>query len=101
MDFIAAQNAVAKRFASKLYEAKEKGVSLDSSSEFALHNTYLKFVACSEDERFVEDFWDCLRDRIGKDCGNYVIDDEETTARDFFKEAGEIARKCYLYFPHL
>ncbi len=50
-DLTAAQNAVGKRFASKFCEAKEKGFSSESSSEFALNNTYLKFVAFPEDER--------------------------------------------------
>ena len=56
-DLTAAQNSVGKRFASKFCEAKEKGFSSESSSEFALNNTYLKFVAFPEDERFIKDLW--------------------------------------------
>ncbi len=47
-DLTVAQNSVGKRFASKFCEAKKKGFSLESSSEFALNNTYLKFVAFPE-----------------------------------------------------
>ena len=39
-DLTSAQNAVGKRFASKFCEAKEQGFSSESSSEFALNNTY-------------------------------------------------------------
>ena len=99
-DLTAAQNAVGKRFASKFCEAKEKGFSSESSSEFALNNTYLKFVAFPEDEKFVEDLWDFTIGRIRKDCGNYVTDKEEKNLRDFFKEEGEIASNRELYLPH-
>ena len=99
-DLTAAQNAVGKRFASKFCEAKEKGFSSESSSEFALNNTYLKFVAFPEDERFIEDLWEFTIGRIRKDCGNYVTDNEEKNLRDFFKEEGEIASNRELYLPH-
>ena len=99
-DLTAAQNAVGKRFASKFCEAKEKGFSSESSSEFALNNTYLKFVAFPEDENFVEDLWNFTIGRIRKDCGNYVTDKEEKNLRDFFKEEGEIASNRDLYLPH-
>ena len=61
-DLTDAQNAVGKRFANKFCEAKQKGFSSESSSEFALNNTYLKFVAFPEDEKFVENLWDDKRD---------------------------------------
>ena len=99
-DLIAAQNAVGKRFASKFCEAKEKGFSSESSSEFALNNTYLKFVAFPEDDKFLEDLWEYTIGRIRNDCGIYVTDDEETILRDFFKEEGEIASNRDLYLPH-
>ena len=100
LDLTAAQNAVGKRFASKFCEAKEKGFTTESSSEFALNNTYLKFVAFPEDDRFVEDLWDFTIRRIRKDCGNYVTADEENNLRDFFEEEGEIASNRDLYLPH-
>ena len=99
-DLTAAQNTVGKRFASKFCEAKEKGFSSESSSEFALNNTYLKFVAFPEDERFIEDLWEFTIGIIRKDCGQYVTDDEKTILRDFFKEEGEIASNRDLYLPH-
>ena len=100
LDLTAAQNAVGKRFASKFCEAKAKGFSSESSSEFALNNTYLKFVAFPEDENFVEDLWKFTLDRIQKDCGNYLTSEEETNLREFFQEEGEIASNRDLYLPH-
>ena len=99
-DLTAAQNAVGKRFASKFCEAKEQGFSSESSSEFALNNTYLKFVAFPEDERFIGDLWEFTIGIIRKDCGQYVTDDEKSILRDFFKEEGEIASNRDLYLPH-
>ena len=100
LDLTAAQNAVGKRFASKFCEAKEKGFSSESSSEFALNNTYLKFVAFPDDENFVEDLWWFTIERIRKDCGHYVTQDEETDLREFFWEEGEIAINRDLYLPN-
>ena len=99
-DLTAAQNTVGKRFASKFCEAKEKWFSSESSSEFALNNTYLKFVAFPEDERFIEDLWEFTIEIIREDCGQYVTDNEENILRDFFKEEGEIASNRDLYLPH-
>ncbi len=98
-DLTVAKNAVGKRFASKYCEAKEKGFSSESSSEFALNNTYLKFVAFPEDERFVEDLWNFTIRKIRQDCGDYVTEDEENNLRDFFQEEGEIASNRDLYLP--
>ena len=100
LDLTSAQNTVGKRFASKFCEAKEKGFSSESSSEFALNNTYLKFVAFPDDDKFVEDLWNYTIERIRKDCGNYVTADEENNLRDFFEEEGEIASNRDLYLPH-
>ncbi len=99
-DLTAAQNAVGKRFASKFCEAKEKGFSSESSSEFALNNTYLKFVAFPEDEKFIEDLWNFTIERIRQDCGNYVTENEEIDLRDFFQEEGDIASNRDLYLPY-
>ena len=100
LDLTAAQNAVGKRFASKFCEAKEKGFSSESSSEFALNNTYLKFVAFPDDEKFLKDLWIYTIGKIQKDCGNYISKDEENNLRDFFEEEGEIASNRDLYLPH-
>tara|TARA_B100000214_G_C23723062_1_gene515234 strand:- start:24 stop:416 length:393 start_codon:yes stop_codon:yes gene_type:complete len=100
LDLTAAQNAVGKRFASKFCEAKQKGFSSESSSEYALNNTYLKFVAFPEDDRFIADLWDFTIIKIRKDCGNFLTEDEENNLRDFFQEEGEIASNRDLYLPH-
>ena len=100
LDLTAAQNAVGKRFAAKFCEAKEQGFSSESSSEFALNNTYLKFVAFPDDERFIEDLWEFTIGRVRKDCGNYVTEKEEIIVRDFFKEEGAIASNRNLYLPN-
>ncbi len=100
LDLTAAQNAVGKRFASKFCEAKEKGFSSESSSEFALNNTYLKFVAFPDDEKFLKDLWIYTIGKIQKDCGNYISEDEVNNLRDFFEEEGEIASNRDLYLPH-
>ena len=99
LDLTAAQNAVGKRFASKFCEAKKNGFSLESSSEFALNNTYLKFVSFPEDDRFIKDLWDFTIKRIRQDCGNYLSLDEENDLRDFFQEEEEIASNRELYLP--
>ena len=99
-DLTSAQNAVGTRFASKYCEAKEKGFSSESSSEFALNNTYLKFVAFPKEERFIEDLWAFTIERIRQDCGSHVNKDEETDLRNFFQEEGEIASNRDLYLPH-
>lgn len=99
-DLTVAQNSVGKRFASKFCEAKEKGFSSESSSEFALNNTYLKFVAFPEDEKFIEDLWEFTLERIRHDCGSYITKNEENNLRDFFQEEGEIASNRDLYLPN-
>ena len=99
-DLTAAQNAVGKRFASKFCEVKKKGFSSESSSEFALNNTYLKFVAFPDDDKFIEDLWEFTMKKIRKDCGDYVTENEEIYLRDFFQEEEEIASNRELYLPH-
>ena len=100
LDLTAAQETVGKRFASKFCEIKEKGFSSEISSEFALNNTYLKFVAFPDDEKFIENLWEFTIERIRKDCGDYVTKNEENDLRDFFQEEGEIAINRDLYLPY-
>ena len=100
LDLTSAQNSVGRRFASKFCEAKEEGLSSDSSSEFALNNTYLKFVAFPDNEQFIEDLWRFTLGRIKRECGDYVTKNEENNLRDFFREEGEIASNRDLYLPH-
>ena len=100
LDLTAAQNSVGKRFASKFCEAKEVGYTLDSASEFALNNTYLKFVAFPNDDKFLKDLWDFTIGTIRKDCGDYLTEYEETNLREFFREEGEIASNREFYLPN-
>ena len=99
LDLTSAQNAVGTRFASKFCEAKEMGFSSESSSEYALNNTYLKFVAFPEDEKFIIDLWEYTLGRIRNDCGNYVTENEVNDLRDFFQEEEQIASNRDLYLP--
>jgi len=100
LDLTGAQDAVGKRFASKFCEAKENGFSSEASSEFALNNTYLKFVAFPDDEKFIEDLWVFTIERIREDCGVFVTENEEINLKDFFEEEGNIASNRDLYLPH-
>ena len=100
LDLTAAQDAVGRRFASKFCEAKKEGLSSEASSEFALNNTYLKFVAFPDDEKFIEDLWEFTLQRVRRSCGEYVTESEEILLRDFFEEEGEIASNRDLYLPH-
>tara|TARA_B100001029_G_C15048605_1_gene448996 strand:- start:1163 stop:1558 length:396 start_codon:yes stop_codon:yes gene_type:complete len=100
LNLTAAQDSVGKRFASKFCEAKKEGFSSDSSSDFALNNTYLKFVSFPDDKKFIEDLWQFTLGRIRKDCGQYVTENEEINLRDFFKEEAYIASNRDLYLPY-
>ena len=100
LDLASAQESVGKRFANKFCEAKEEGFSTESSSEFALNNTYLKFVTFPDDEKFLENLWDFTLLRIRKECGEYVTQKEEGSLREFFEEEGKIASNRDFYLPH-
>ncbi|MBW3041097.1 hypothetical protein [Prochlorococcus marinus] len=100
LDLTSAQNAVGKRFANKFCEAKKEGFSSDSSSEFALNNTYLKFVAFPDDEKFIKNLWEYTITIIREDCGEYISETEENNLKEFFEEEGEIASNRSLYLPH-
>ena len=100
LDLTAAQDAVGNRFASKFCEAKKEGFSAESSSEFALNNTYLKFVVLPDDQKFLEDLWEFTIGRIRKDCGEYVSKNEEINLSHFFEEESKIASNRDLYLPH-
>ncbi len=100
LDLSGAQNAVGQRFASKFCEAKQQGFSTESSSEFALNNTYLKFASFPDDENFIEVLWEFTISKIAKDCGDYITKTEEEYLSDFFQEEGKIASNRDLYLPH-
>ena len=96
LDLASAQESVGNKFC----EAKEEGFSTESSSEFALNNTYLKFVSFPDDEKFLENLWDFTLLRIRKECGEYVTQKEEGSLREFFEEEGKIASNRDFYLPH-
>jgi len=100
LDLAAAQDSVGKRFASKFCEAKKEGFSSVASSEFALNNTYLKFVSFPDQDKFVDDLWLFTIERVRNECGEYVTKKEEINLRDFFEEEGSIATNRDLYLPN-
>ena len=99
LDLTIAQNAVGKRFASKFCEVKKEGLTSEVASEFALNNTYLKFVAFPDDDEFIDDLWEFTIENIRKDCGDFITKNEEIDLRDFFREEGEIASNRDFYLP--
>ena len=100
LDLTAAQDRVGKRFAVKFCEAKEQGFNSELSSEFALNNTYFKFVVFPDDPKFVGDLWLFTIQKIREDCGNYLTEKEEKNLKEFFVEEGQIASNRKLYLPN-
>ena len=100
LDLSSAQTSVGKRFAKVFCDAKREGLDSEFSSEYALNNTYLKFVSFPNDEKFVNELWEFTIQIIRKDCGNYITLTEEANLRDFLHEEGEIASNRDLYLPH-
>jgi len=99
IDILSAKDSVGTRFASKFCDAMEEGFSAESSSEFALNNTYLKFVIFPDDKKFREELWEFTIDRIKNECGKYVNEYDENNLRDFLNEEGQIASNRDLYLP--
>ena len=100
LDLTSAQNSVGKRFARKFCEAKEDGLSVDNASEYALNNTYLKFVAFPNDKSYLQDLLKFTIEEIRKDCGNEISRSDENELKEFFKEESEIASNRDLYLPN-
>ena len=100
LNLTAAQDAVGNRFASKFCEAKEEGLSSESSSEFALNNTYLKFVAFpDDDDEYLDNLWEFTHKNILDNCGDFVDINDLNEIEIFFKEEGVIASNRELYLP--
>ncbi len=99
MDLTNAQSSVGQRFAKVFCEAKKGGVNSETASEYALNNTYLKFVAFPDDEQYLEDLWSFTSQSIKKGCGDFVDIDELKELEIFFKEEGIIASNRDLYLP--
>ena len=100
IDLSSAQTSVGRRFAKVFCEAKKGGLNSETASEYALNNTYLKFVAFPDDEKFIDDLWEYTLGRIKISCGEYLTENEEINLREFFEEEGEIASNRELYLPH-
>ena len=99
IDLTSAQTSVGKRFAKVFCEAKTGGVNSETASEYALNNTYLKFVAFPDDKQYLDDLWSFTSKTINENCGDFVDRDELEELEIFFKEEGIIASNRELYLP--
>ncbi len=99
IDLTSAQTSVGKRFAKVFCEAKRGGVNSEDASEYALNNTYLKFVAFPDDQQYLNDLWTFTSKSIADNCGLIVDIDELKDLEVFFKEEGIIASNRDLYLP--
>ena len=99
IDLTNAQSSVGQRFAKVFCEAKKGGVNSETASEYALNNTYLKFVAFPDDEQYLDDLWSFTSKSINEICGEVVDIDEIKELEIFFKEEGIIASNRDLYLP--
>ena len=97
IDLTNAQSSVGQRFAKVFCEAKKGGVNSETASEYALNNTYLKFVAFPDDEQYLDDLWSFTPQSINDTCGEVVDISELEELEIFFKEEGIIASNRDLY----
>jgi len=72
LDLSSAQTSVGKRFAKVFCDAKREGLDSDFASEYALNNTYLKFVAFPDDDEYLADLWNFTHNNILDNCGEFV-----------------------------
>ena len=82
IDLTNAQSSVGQRFAKVFCEAKKGGVNSETASEYALNNTYLKFVAFPDDEQYLDDLWSFTSKSIKDTCGEFVDIDELNDGRE-------------------
>jgi len=99
IDLSSAQTSVGRRFAKVFCEATKEGMNSETASEYALNNTYLKFVAFPDDEQYLDDLWKFTSTIIKDNCGGNVDIDEIKELEVFFKEEGIIASNRDLYLP--
>ena len=99
IDLSSAQTSVGKRFAEVFCEAINEGLDSEFASEYALNNTYLKFVAFPDDDQYLNDLWEFTYNNISDNCGNYVDLKDLMELEIFFKEEGIIASNRDLYLP--
>ena len=99
LDLSSAQTSVGKRFAKVFCDAKKEGLDSEFASEYALNNTYLKFVAFPDDDQYLDDLWDFTSTNIKDNCGDNININDLTELEIFFKEEGIIASNRELYLP--
>ena len=99
LDLSSAQTSVGKRFAKVFCDAKKEGLDSEFASEYALNNTYLKFVAFPDDDQYLDDLWKFTSNNIQDNCGDNININDLAELELFFKEEGIIAsnRDCLLY----
>ena len=99
LDLSSAQTSVGKRFAKVFCDAKKEGLDSEFASEYALNNTYLKFVAFPDDNQYLDDLWEFTSNNILENCGENVDINDIKELEIFFKEEGIIASNRDLYLP--
>ena len=99
LDLSSAQTSVGKRFSKVFCDAIKEGLDSEFASEYALNNTYLKFVAFPDDDQYLDDLWKFTSNNILDNCGDNINLKELTELEIFFKEEGIIASNRELYLP--
>ena len=99
LDLSSAQTSVGKRFAKVFCDAKKEGLDSEFASEYALNNTYLKFVAFPDDDQYLDDLWKFTSNNIQDNCGDNININDLAELEIFFKEEGIIASNRELYLP--
>ena len=99
LDLSSAQTSVGKRFANVFCDAKREGLDSEFASEYALNNTYLKFVAFPDDDQYLDDLWKFTSNNIQDNCGDNINNNDLAELELFFKEEGIIASNRELYLP--
>ena len=99
LDLSSAQTSVGKRFAKVFCDAKKEGLDSEFASEYALNNTYLKFVAFPDDDQYLDDLWKFTSNNIQDNCGDNININDLAELELFFKEEGIIASNRELYLP--
>ena len=99
LDLSSAQTSVGKRFSKVFCDAIKEGLDSEFASEYALNNTYLKFVAFPDDDQYLDDLWEFTSNNILDNCGENINLKDLTELEIFFKEEGIIASNRELYLP--
>ena len=99
LDLSSAQTSVGKRFAKVFCDAQKEGLDSEFASEYALNNTYLKFVAFPDDDQYLDDLWEFTSNNIQDNCGDNININDLAELELFFKEEGIIASNRELYLP--